>query len=392
MKFKHIKEFKEIARNYEYIQHRLQEVYGLSVNKFMLDSFEKSSLFSDDMSDKEYIISFMKHEFGFMDDQENIDETATVNNGNVSGMGAVVTPQAGAVPGTTGTTGSGDIGSGWAKSKENNRNIRSRDTYLPRSRRAQKMKAALKQSTKNFCGTVKTPFDVKQDNTVDTTKKNPQTNIKSFSAFSKQNENYDDDTVARLNPEEIKNLAKGDFNVHPMFSSDKNIYGRNAQNNQNNTDLTQTLYDLKSRVNENGALYMLSKALPKRLSFLKDKTVRFSSNDSDLVDYIQWVKIVEIDKEDFVSFSVKLTYAKATRDHYGDVENHFNLNIDTWINSVYLSSYSEDFKNEAKIFMELNKLAQKAMTYQEVMDILPKIQKLYFKFAGFCINHYHIDL
>lgn len=35
---------------------------------------------------------------------------ATANAGNVGGMGAVVSAQPGALPGTTGTTGSGDIG------------------------------------------------------------------------------------------------------------------------------------------------------------------------------------------------------------------------------------------------------------------------------------------
>lgn len=37
---------------------------------------------------------------------------ATANAGNVCGMGAVVSAQPGAMPGTTGTTGSGDYGNG----------------------------------------------------------------------------------------------------------------------------------------------------------------------------------------------------------------------------------------------------------------------------------------
>ncbi len=37
--------------------------------------------------------------------------TATANASNTAGMGAVVASQPGAFPGTTGTTGSGDVGS-----------------------------------------------------------------------------------------------------------------------------------------------------------------------------------------------------------------------------------------------------------------------------------------
>lgn len=41
--------------------------------------------------------------------RDSISENATVTNSSISGMGPVVSAQPGAIPGTTGTTGSGDL-------------------------------------------------------------------------------------------------------------------------------------------------------------------------------------------------------------------------------------------------------------------------------------------
>ena len=71
------------------------------------------------------------------------------NAGNVGGMGAVVTSQPSSIPGNTAgaTTGSGDIGSGWIDSKNNNRNVIARPIG---SRRKKKMKAKVKEMFKNM--------------------------------------------------------------------------------------------------------------------------------------------------------------------------------------------------------------------------------------------------
>jgi hypothetical protein len=178
---------KQTTRDYSYIVSRLSKVYDISAGKKDLMNFENSSKYNTEMSNTEYVKAYVKHEMSSDVDMALDEDVACVNVGNVSGMGAVVTPIAGAVPGTTGTTGSGDIGSGWSTSINNNKNIRSRDSLFPRSRRKSKMKAALKQSTKNFNGTKNVPFQVNPDNTVDNDKKT-KSNIKSFSEFQNKNE------------------------------------------------------------------------------------------------------------------------------------------------------------------------------------------------------------
>jgi hypothetical protein len=175
---KHIKEYKELNRDYGYIKDRLSKVYDIVVSDTDFDAFEKSAKYYDELSNQDYVTAYVKHE---MTSNENV---ACVTQGSTSGMGAVVTPTAGAVPGVPGEAGSGDIGSGWAKSVSNNKNIRSRDSHLPRSRRKKQIKDKLKQSIKSFNGTKNTPFEVGADNTVDFTKKNANTNIKSFSDFT----------------------------------------------------------------------------------------------------------------------------------------------------------------------------------------------------------------
>jgi hypothetical protein len=182
---KHIKEYKETTRDYDYIKDRLSNVYDIKVTQKQLDSFEKSAKYYDDITNQEYVKAYVKMEM------ENVQENvACVTQGSTSGMGAVVTPTAGVVPGVPGAAGSGDIGSGWKNT--NNRNVRSRDSHLPRSRRSKQIKDKLKNSIKSFSGTKKTPFDVKPDNTVDYTKKNASSNIKSFSAFVAHNEAFVD--------------------------------------------------------------------------------------------------------------------------------------------------------------------------------------------------------
>lgn len=106
--------------------------------------FESTALYRAGMSDTDYIKAYVRYYMG-------LNEDATATMGNTSGMGAVVTAQPGAIPGTTGTTGSGDVGAGSiAGNKENNpRNVRKRDNHLPRSRRGKKEKAVLKSAVKN---------------------------------------------------------------------------------------------------------------------------------------------------------------------------------------------------------------------------------------------------
>jgi hypothetical protein len=193
---KHIKEYKELDRDYNYIKDRLSKVYDMVVTDMQLDAFEKSAKYYDEISNQDYVTAYVKYEMN--SDSSLKENVACVTQGSTSGMGAVVTPTAGAVPGVPGDAGSGDIGSGWGQSKANNKNVRSRDSHLPRSRRKKQIKDKLKQSVKSFNGTNKVPFEVGADNTVDFTKKNANTNIKSFSAFVAQNESIDmDDYIPR---------------------------------------------------------------------------------------------------------------------------------------------------------------------------------------------------
>jgi hypothetical protein len=399
MKFKHIKEFKEVARDYEYIQHRLKDIYDIDATRTDLEAFEQCSLFKEEMSDQQYVVAFVKHDLGCADDEESVQENiAVANAGNTSGMGAVVSAQVGAVPGTTGTTGSGDIGSGWAKSKENNRNVRSRDSHLPRSRRKtaiQQMKTAFKQNTKKFSGTTKTPFDVKHDNTVDYSKKNAQSNIKSFSAFcqtnDKKNENYDDDTVTRLSPEEIKKMAKGDFKVHPMFSNDKNIFSiRSANNNQNNADLRHSINYLQDGSIEHGGLESLVKELPKHLPFLREKDVQTNALEVSASKSFEWFRIYELDDAHIIKLTVSIKFNKQTRSHFNNKENTYDLWFMPWITPS--AKYPEDFNNELKIFMDVNQNKYENLTYQEVIDKMETCKKLYYRFAGYCLKHFNVEL
>jgi len=86
---------------------------------------------------------------GLQEKTLNEDGVAAVSGGNVSGMGAVVSSQPSSIPGNSSaaTTGSGDIGSGWNQSKDNNRNIIKRPIG---SRRKNKMKAIVKGMSKKF--------------------------------------------------------------------------------------------------------------------------------------------------------------------------------------------------------------------------------------------------
>lgn len=159
-------------RNYEKIHDILANEYDITT----LDTdFERSNEFNSKMNDDEYVKAYIKYYMG-----ENIDEDATATLGNTGGMGAVVTAQPGMIPGTTGTTGSGDIGAGSIPASlalNKSANIHKRTSYLPRSRRSTKAQAAVKSIKKAKGETIQ------QVKTSDYTHK--VTHVKKFSDFGK---------------------------------------------------------------------------------------------------------------------------------------------------------------------------------------------------------------
>ena len=164
-------------RDYEKITAILSDLYD--IDEFNKHGFESCPAYSEDMDDAEYAKAYTEYYMGMHDDAPVTEECATATMGNVNGMGAVSpTAMPGAVPGTTGTTGSGDVGAGGGM----NRNIRSRDSELPRSRRKQQVKAAAKKMKKAPF----TPATNKPAATdVTTTPTKGGSNIKSFSDFTK---------------------------------------------------------------------------------------------------------------------------------------------------------------------------------------------------------------
>lgn len=201
---KYIKEFKENHRDYSYIKERLIHLYKMNVDDRDLVDFEASSSYNEKLTNAQYILKYILYSMSSPNTELSkyflpamydlqVEDVGTVNMGMVSGMGPVMGSTPSSVPGQTtsaggfstqsagdsfgngGITGSGDIGSGWAQSVANNKNIRKRDTHLPRSRRKNKALAALKAMKAHKT----TQFTVKPNNEVDFKK----SNIKSFTDF-----------------------------------------------------------------------------------------------------------------------------------------------------------------------------------------------------------------
>lgn len=189
---KYIKEFNS-RRDYQYIKERLIHLYDIPVTDSDLETFEDSKDFKDSYSDKEYIKKYVLYTMSISEFEEDLNEDIS----SVAGMGPVISSQPSSVPGQTtsnggfstpsagdtfgngGVVGSGDIGSGWSQSITNNKNIRKRDTHLPRSRRSNKALASLKAMKAKKSS----DFTVKPNNEVDFKK---STGVKSFSDFFKK--------------------------------------------------------------------------------------------------------------------------------------------------------------------------------------------------------------
>ncbi len=175
----------EPSYNYGYISDVLGSKYNFWVKNEELTNFEKKVLSKDNKipkNDDYFVKRYVEHKRtanrltppfqddlisnndffakSFYDEMDakndkgepiRTNEIACATPGNVSGMGAVVSPQAGSVPGTMigATTGSGDIGSGWSPSVANNanRNIIKRPVT---SRKKKKAMSALKNFANQY--------------------------------------------------------------------------------------------------------------------------------------------------------------------------------------------------------------------------------------------------
>lgn len=166
------------------IYHTLEEIYDFNIGMITdadLDEFEQSEELSPTIMNSptlycHYFTRFFMHKGSYAAPMAiHEDGVAMATAGNTGGMGAVVTPSAGSIPGVpNGTTGSGDIGTGAGAVP----NMRSRDNHLPRSRRKAKAKQAVKSMKKSMG---KNPFlnPIQQAPSV----KKKASSILSFSAF-----------------------------------------------------------------------------------------------------------------------------------------------------------------------------------------------------------------
>ena len=134
----------------ELIYNTLNQVYDFDMGVITdedLNDFEQSEAFKPGDMDSPTLychdfVRYYMHKDLYAQPMHE-DGMAMVTAGNTSGMGAVVTPSVGSIPGVpNGTTGSGDVGAGTIP------NMRSRDSHLPRSRRKAKAKQAVKSMKK----------------------------------------------------------------------------------------------------------------------------------------------------------------------------------------------------------------------------------------------------